>query len=359
MNSLGNSPSPFFFKTGYEGTPVYSRQYAPEEAFADLVFETIHPDDRETYFVLCSLGPDFCYSITVDYEQAVRSIQKRALHQHDFFELMYIISGNAFQQIENQRHLYSEGSLCLLNRNIRHQEEFSTDYRCVFLSLPESLIRSMIQESQHPVFKIERETKNFLREQFLHSNLENTYSLQKEFVDFIPQDLNEEQLQETKRTMYSLFEGLTRQFLSPQPGSGYLIRYYIFRIFQELADNEKYRNIPLNVGTGAQAQLFGSITSFFQRNPGRISREELTKEFSYSADYLNRVVRKYSGMSLHQYGMTFVLQEAAGLLAGTPLPVSEICSRLHISNLTQFYRLFRETFGMTPNEYRNSRKQNQ
>ncbi len=347
--------SPFSLKTGYQNTLIHTRRYKSDSISPDLTFETIHPDNPDANFIFSFLGPDSHFTKTLNYGEALRDVYSHGLHRHDFFELLYVIRGKFFQQIENQRHLYPEGSLCLLNRNIRHQEEFSTDYRCVFLMLPTNLILGMLQEFDQFFFDMEKKTRNRLSEQFFRANLENPYSMQKEYIDFIPRGSGS-QLQETRQNMYMLFEDLTQQFLCPQPGSSYLIRFFIFKIFQELADRKKYQTIPLNIGTNAEAELFASVTSFFNKCNRPVTRAHIEAELSYSADYINRIIRKYTGMSFHQYNMTFVIKKAAELLTNTSLSISEICSHLHMSNQTQFYRLFENVYGMTPKAYRASLK---
>lgn len=43
-------------------------------------------------------------------------------HQHDHFELMYVLEGELTNKIERISYTYKKGDACLLNRNTRHMD---------------------------------------------------------------------------------------------------------------------------------------------------------------------------------------------------------------------------------------------
>ena len=61
-------------------------------------------------------------------------------------------------------------------------------------------------------------------------------------------------------------------------------------------------------------------------------------------------------MNLFEYGMTFCMKEAARLLEETDLSVTAIAEALKFSNQGHFYKLFKQTYGMLPKEYRRVHK---
>ena len=118
----------------------------------DLIFETIHSDNPEQYFIVTMLNPSFHSSTSYSYSDPLNPVHRNGLHQHAYFELIYVIDGSMYQNIENKRHLYSKGSLCLLNRNIHHAEEFTTDFRAAFLSLPVALVDELFNHTDQFYF---------------------------------------------------------------------------------------------------------------------------------------------------------------------------------------------------------------
>ena len=98
--------------------------------------------------------------------------------------------------------------------------------------------------------------------------------------------------------------------------------------------------------------LYARVARYLEAHHGRATREELGQVFHYNGDYLNRVVKKFSGLTISQLGQRLYLAEAKRLLRETDWGISEIISRLGFVNRTYFYRVFQEDTGMTPKEYR-------
>lgn len=314
----------------------------------DLIFETVHPDNPDDNFIVSYFCPDFSSNISLSYEEAQSIVYCRTHHQHDFFELLYVIKGEMFQTIENKRHLYPEGSLCLLNRNIYHTEEFSTDFRTVFLSISPELIEGILRDTESFFFSNERNQKKTLPDQFFSSNLNVKTMFAREYIDFIPCGNQHE----TNQHMYSLFEQIVSVFVSKPIGSTYLIKSLLVTIFDSLTKEENYQTIPINIGTDFEAQLFDKTTKLMRDSHGRISRSALEKELNYNGAYINKIIQKYTGLSIFHYGMTFCMKEAKNLLQTTELSISGIAEILNFSNRTHFYKLFKDYTGVTPSEYR-------
>ena len=66
-------------------------------------------------------------------------------HQHDYFEIMFVMDGNTVQKIENQKYLYHTGQCCLLNHAVRHREQPCGNSSLYFLMLSDDFVTRMIQ----------------------------------------------------------------------------------------------------------------------------------------------------------------------------------------------------------------------
>lgn len=355
INDMQNKKIPIIpisMKADSLNNRVMSRTPATDSASAlDIIFETIHPDDKENNCIFTFINPDTFFSQTYKLEDSKNPITYQQLHYHDFFELIYVISGTMYQQIETERHLYPAGSLCLLNCFISHQEEYSTDFRALFLRLSIPLVKNLLHDINNFYFELEHDYINQLVKFFFENNLnlpEQSYSLRKEYIDFIPK----EDCPDIRRYMYNLFDNLTRQMTSPTIGSTYIVKCILMQILCELSNSSHYHITPLNLGTDAEIELFQAIHNRIQNHHGRISRQELETTLSYSGSYLNRIVKKYSGYSIKQYALSISLKKAVDLLQSTDMPVNEICNTLHFSNLTYFYSSFQKKYGTTPKKYR-------
>lgn len=105
-----------------------------------------------------------------------------------------------------------------------------------------------------------------------------------------------------------------------------------------------------------QEYLFSKITHIMKSSHGRCTREELSSQLHYNGEYLNRIIKKYTGKTILEYGQSVYLEEARIMLAGTDKSISAIIDELGFSNRSHFYRLFEKAYGQTPLDYRRQYK---
>ena len=74
--------------------------------------------------------------------------------------------------------------------------------------------------------------------------------------------------------------------------------------------------------------------------------------FFLNPDYLARVFKKETGLSIGGYLQDIRMNEAKKLLAHTNVPVNEVAMGVGYDNISYFSHVFREKTGLTPVEYR-------
>lgn len=87
---------------------------------------------------------------------------------------------------------------------------------------------------------------------------------------------------------------------------------------------------------------------------GRITNAQIGAELSYNPNYLNRLMIRHTGMSLHQYILQHRLAQASILLQTTNRPINEIAMELGFNSLSHFSNYFKKETGSTPVAYRRS-----
>ena len=75
-----------------------------------------------------------------------------------------------------------------------------------------------------------------------------------------------------------------------------------------------------------------------------------------TSNYLNKLVRSSLGVSIKQYVLSRIMQEACNLLRYTSLSVQDIAAQLHFETATYFTRIFYNYKKQTPLSYRNNAK---
>ena len=61
------------------------------------------------------------------------------LHSHEYYEFLFVIDGEIYQNIEHDRHYYPAGGCCLVSPYVLHTEEYDTDCRVLFFKICRSI----------------------------------------------------------------------------------------------------------------------------------------------------------------------------------------------------------------------------
>ena len=310
---------------------------------------SMHPHDPADYFSMASISPDHHYYASLTKSELGGQLSKIQLHHHAYYELLFILSGNVYQIIENRRHLYTPGSCCLLNKNVLHAEEHETDFEAAFLGISDEVLSDVYKDLSEGFFEIEKKRPLTDVDRFLNENLsENEAGYEKKYIDFIPAGDPER----IRRQVYGIFQQICDELLHPRIGSSHIIRALIAKLLHVLSDPESYATKPIRIGTDAENLLYNQIDRIMYDTCGRASRSFLESELHYSGDYLNKITKKYTGLSIHDFGMTICMDIAAQRLLNTKDSIGDIALSLGFSNRTHFYKQFEKIYHMSPAAYR-------
>ena len=126
---------------------------------------------------------------------------------------------------------------------------------------------------------------------------------------------------------------------------------------------ETIRQIPEG-DLSRELRLFISLTELLENEKlftsPSLNRDELAKRLGTNRTYLMEAVRAYGGnMTVGEFLNDFRLKHAAGLLTQpSGLSIDRICYDSGFASRSVFYRLFRQSYGMSPTEYRKLSEEN-
>ena len=104
------------------------------------------------------------------------------------------------------------------------------------------------------------------------------------------------------------------------------------------------------------AALAESVRVYLQENYGKpVDFSALANSLAVSAPYLSRIFREQTGTSPSKYLTNLRMGQAKKLLLDTNLPVREIAVRVGYPDPFHFSRIFRNTAGMSPAQFREAR----
>lgn len=293
-------------------------------------------------------SPNGCWLHENSMDSLFRTLSSRPLHRHDYFELMLVLEGEVIQQIEEKEYPYRAGTCCLVNRSILHNERFIGPAKLCFIGLSADFVRSLTESASLQLFEAERHLPENPVLQFMLANLGQ--DLRKEYQDLFPTPENTDSVQ----TLATLIARMTHILHEPSAAATYYLKGALCELFDLLSSG--FYVTPVHLSSSPESLLFLRISRLLEDTDGRLPRSELARLLNYNGSYLNSIVQRRTGLCLFDYGMTFCFQKAERLLRETTLSVSEIALQLKFTNRTHFYELFRQKYGMTPQQWRKMQK---
>ena len=131
------------------------------------------------------------------------------------------------------------------------------------------------------------------------------------------------------------------------------------RAEQSAADMLRYVNYLLDKVFAYEEELAKSkgliqqINDYIHQHYAEdITRSEIGAEFYLVPEYLARMYKKKTGVSLKDYINDYRIQQAKLLLQQSDKQVGEVAADVGFSNLSYFSTLFKKSTGLTPVEYR-------
>ena len=264
-------------------------------------------------------------------------IQSPILHNHDYFELMFVQQGTLKIQIEDTLYTYQKGDACLFDRNIHHAEVQQENTSIIYCCIARAFLDTWPQGSS---IYDQSENKCLLHFFQRDGEQEGAPNMFAEFRDRSCGGSDQ---------VISILRHVQEELIYHEAGSWLVVCGMFCRLLHALTNPEFYGYQCVKL---KNESLVDKARTYIESAPGRVSREDIAAAMHYSSDYLNRVFRQHTGMTLSAYCTYTYMKKAASLLLQTDDTVEEIAEAVGFTNPSQFYRQFRKFFHVTPQAYR-------
>jgi len=158
-------------------------------------------------------------------------------------------------------------------------------------------------------------------------------------------------LEETMELMQSVFEviGLTMSMELIARGNN----------LKELKANEQTESKEEKNANKKESKIARQIVAYIKENctDYNMSLELVAQEFQITTQYLCKIIKQQIGMSYKEYLTELRIAEAKRMLVEEELNVTEVCTRVGYTNVSNFIRVFQKYTGMTPAKFRDGSKE--
>ncbi len=323
-----------------ETTPI--RIHIPEDAMAindedfDKIVDTIPIIFNSNHDVKKEVGeekmiPKFYDVFTIRHPRFTR----RFSHTHNYFELDFVVKGEASFFFEETEHIMHEGEVCIVAPGSNHDfvinDEHSIVYTvCIRKSTFESTFASLMSHQDLLSGFFRQMLKNDERSNYLMlftgNNMECRIFLRKLLIESENPD------------EYS--NGCCINLLN--------------LFFTNLLRNYSKTIAFYNYEMGSD---FSLVLQYIQHNYQTLTLSSLAEFFHYSEPHLCTLIKQNTGRNFTDLIKNLKMRDAKSFLINTDQKINEIAEQIGYNSADHFSRVFRQTFGMSPAEYRKQNKQ--
>ena len=253
-------------------------------------------------------------------------------HSHNFIEILYMCEGHTFHKIDSLTDIeLKAGELLFLNQLSSHEiaEGGADDIGINFIVLPQffdQVLPLLPKNNELADFVMQGLNKKGIGKSYLHYQVADVLPVQNLIENMVWNLLHRP---ENHRTMNQMSTAILFIQLAEQTDK--LAKY----------DSDVYQDV-----------FAPEILKYIEEEYKMATLEELAETMNVALSTASKIVKKSTGMTFKELLMRQRLIQAANLLEHTNLSITEIIERVGYENTSHFHRIFRETYQMSPKEYR-------
>ena len=165
-----------------------------------------------------------------------------------------------------------------------------------------------------------------------------------------PEPFKDYKIYRHMQSVLPLFEGLRREERMPDAHSANMASSLLAQCLIMMQRAEE-RSL-----SGNDEALLVMLTDYLQDHiQSGFTEEELATDLRYHPYYLNRVLKKYTGETLHAYLLHERVRMAMAMLRAGGKTAEEIAHACGFSNPSHFAKVFKKYTGFTPTDYRKAK----
>lgn len=257
-------------------------------------------------------------------------------HRHNYVELVYMCSGSTTHIInDTERIVLSEGDLLFLSQTATQEilPAGKDDIAVNFIILPEFFDRTLSMMERDNVlrhFVISTLSSGNPQIPYLHFQAKNILPIQ------------------------NLMENMLWTLMDKRPGTNTITQITMGLIFMNLSvfADSMLRSRAANY----EQDLIFRILKYIETHYKNGTLADISSELKLPPYHVSRLLKKYTSHTFKELLQQQKLQQAVYLLTHTTLSTDGIMEAIGYNNSSFFYRIFRERYGCSPGEYRESNK---
>lgn len=256
-------------------------------------------------------------------------LKKVSLHSHDFYELYFFISGDASYIIDNLTYQLQSGDILLISPSNLHQLDMhspSISYERIVLWINPKYLRTLSSSK---------------------TNLRDGFELRNQSRNFLVRDYRFSE--KIKSSLLSLCECQSSTEYGADIQAEVLIKSILLDLCKYVHSHQvTNENERASKKTGS---LVSGILDYIDNNLDKpLTLDELEAVAFTSKYYLSRIFKEETNSTIHQYVLKKRLLLSKKYIE-QGLPVNEVYLKCGFQDYSNFFRAFKQEYGITPKQY--------
>jgi len=119
-----------------------------------------------------------------------------------------------------------------------------------------------------------------------------------------------------------------------------------------------FRNYLYYTANKQKSSIKEIIQFIYDNTDKKLNNKTISEKFNYHANYLNRLFKKYTNLSLHKFVINAKINKSIEYMQTTDLTFTQISDRLVFSSLHHFSKQFKHETGISPSSFKNGNMYN-
>ena len=242
-------------------------------------------------------------------------------HYHEFYKLLFFVSGKGGYFVEGKRYSLTPGDIILIGKQCVHRPEFEPGVPCERIILyisPEFLLRESSSSCQ----------------------LADCFSKEYDHV-LRPSE-------KIRKTLFSIVSNIEQELSSKRYGKEIVSTGMLLRLMVEIARSIFYKEVqkpaPMLPKSKRMLDIMHYLDSHLTED---INIDTLAEKFYISRFHMMRRFREETGTTIHSYISDHRLMLARDLIS-QGIPATEVCFQCGFGSYSSFSRAYGKFLGTTP-----------
>lgn len=256
------------------------------------------------------------------------------IHDHDCFELAYVVKGSAVQTLNGVTEPVSRGAYFIIDYGSRHDYRECKELKLInCLFFPDLIDAALV------------DCRSF--DELMRVCMIRYY---KQYLGLTP--VNRIFYDEDGKVLH-LLEEMREEYESKNIGYQEIFRGKLLEILILTMRKVVQQHTAVSMETFTGSSVIQDAVCFLEANyADKAVLGTFCEKYHYSLQYISRRFRQETNLTALSYLQKVRIEKSCALLAGSDLSVREIARQVGYEDIKYFYRIFHRMVKMTPGEYR-------